>query len=45
MNKLLFIVLGFISFTCVAMEDVFIQDATDMTTTTTSGSVARYINN
>jgi hypothetical protein len=44
MNKLLFIVLGFISFTCVAMEDVSIQDATDMVTTTTSGSVARYIN-
>lgn len=40
MNKLLFIVLMLFSFTCVAMEDVSIQDATDMTTTTTSGSTA-----
>jgi hypothetical protein len=39
MNKLLFIVLGFISFTCAAMDETTIQDATDLVTTTTSSRV------
>jgi len=41
MNKLLFIVLGFISLSCTAMDETTIQDATDMVTTTTSSRVTR----
>jgi len=41
MNKLLLLVLLCCTTGIYAMEDVSIQDATDMTITTTSGSVSR----
>jgi hypothetical protein len=39
MNKLLFIVLMLFSFTCTAMDETTIQDATDLVITTTSSRV------